>query len=474
MVRLSRLVIEANQNRISLALHPRLTVVAGVPAPVRAHLVSEILGGFTGRPGVHLEMVNEAGRRITVVRPLDGPHRVSAADEGLDLTEDFRSPTGGIDVLERYGIDTATADEVLHLNGETAGDVGPDDARIAHLSGLNQPQLWSQASRVQVTSAELQTLNDAIHSNAMAAEANVATIEKRHQSLESAIGSQQLTERSLLRIAGVALLIAVVAGAVLETTYLPFALIAVVAIAAAVVFRGKVRAAAHMEESALASVGSNSYLGYMVNQVNGMMSDTEQRRRLTGVAADHREAAIAWNNFVGDIAVDWAMAHREEIDAAARLRHQLASMNTLTAAAPDLDERATAIASSVLGRISSLRRIGYGAESFPLLLDDPFVDLDSATRIALLELISSSAGSPQIILLTGAADVANWARRAAGTGEVALIEPGGPGAKAPVQAQAQGSTSAAPERRNDQAVARTANEVGANGTYGAMAHNLAV
>ena len=45
-VRLSRLVIEANQNRVSLTLHPKLTVVAGVPGRVVRELTDADRASF--------------------------------------------------------------------------------------------------------------------------------------------------------------------------------------------------------------------------------------------------------------------------------------------------------------------------------------------------------------------------------------------------------------------------------------------
>ena len=59
----------------------------------------------------------------------------------------------------------------------------------------------------------------------------------------------------------------------------------------------------------------------------------------------------------------------------------------------------------------------------PLLLDDPFQQLDPSVKPLLLELLGRSAGEPQIVFLTEDEDVAAWARLEALTGEVALIEP---------------------------------------------------
>ena len=59
----------------------------------------------------------------------------------------------------------------------------------------------------------------------------------------------------------------------------------------------------------------------------------------------------------------------------------------------------------------------------PLLLDEPFRDLDRSVKPLLLELLGRSAGDPQIVFLTDDEDVATWARLEALAGDVALIEP---------------------------------------------------
>ena len=426
-VRLSRLVIEGNQNRVSLTLHPKLTVVAGVPGPVRSHLVDEIIGGFTSaRSGVHLEMINGSGRRITVVRPVDAPHRVTAPDEKLDLTEDFRDHAGRTDVLARYGIDSSAAGRILHIGPDAARTVTAADADIARLSCLDQSAIWSAAARVQVTQAEFQSLSEDISRGEHVDAQAVATIERRHQHVEAAVLSQQEAETHLIRLTLFSLLIALPVSMRSTTAGMPLLVIAACAVAAALFFRGKVEAARRLESAALASSGDESYLGFVVKQVDGLMEDTDKRRRLTHVAADHRNAAIAWTRLAGDVTVEWAFEHQAEIDAVARLQRQIAGLDTSTNITPDLNERTAAVARTVLGQMTQLRRIGYGAESFPLLLDDPFVDLEPSARIALLELIARSAGSPQVILLTEQADIADWARSQSHTGEMALLEPLGP------------------------------------------------
>src|SRR5690606_20470834 len=191
----------------------------------------------------------------------------------------------------------------------------------------------------------------------------------------------------------------------------PLVAIAAVAAGTALFFRGRAEAARRREGSALRDNGVDSHLSHVGRQVDGLMEDTGKRRRRTHVAADQRSAAISWTRLAGDVTVEWAPAHQSEIDAAAQLRLQISAMDTTSSSAAEIDETAASVARTVLGQMARLRRIGYGAESFPLLLDDPFIDLAPATRLALLELISRAAGSPQVILLTEADDVAAWARR---------------------------------------------------------------
>ena len=66
--------------------------------------------------------------------------------------------------------------------------------------------------------------------------------------------------------------------------------------------------------------------------------------------------------------------------------------------------------------------MGPEGESLPLLLDDPFINLDPSVKPALLELLSRSSGSPQVIFLTNDPDVCTWARLEALTGEIGILE----------------------------------------------------
>lgn len=422
-MRFTRLVIEADRSTVSLSLHPELTVVSSGDERVRAGLTQELIGALGAtRSGVHLELADDAGRHLAVFRPSQGAHRVIEVDRGEDISEEFRAADGRIDLLSRYGIEPRRARELLHLDGEKLRAETHHDELVHKLAELDQSELWSTAATVRVTDDELRALNDGIDRNGEDPEL-VARVERRHQSLEAA--SERLrTLRSRAFESSVVLL----AAAVVLTLIRPVLALGVVAVGVAGVLatfflKSRVDAAQRLEDEALSEVGAATYLGFVVQRVDGMFSGSEQRRRLLAVAEDHRAAAVRWTRLAGDVSVDWAMAHHDEIEAAARLRRQLRSISSVSSTAPEVDDEATDTAQALIAHLTRLRTIGSGDESFPLILDDPFVGIPSPTKLALLEVLARTAGAPQVILLTDQEDVASWARLEALTGEVALVEP---------------------------------------------------
>ncbi|MCU1498369.1 MAG: hypothetical protein JWM47_2322 [Acidimicrobiales bacterium] len=422
-MRFTRLVIEAEESTVSLALHPRLTVVAGVDSRARAGLVDELIGGLGAeRSGVHLELEDDAGRHLAVFRPSVGAHRVVEVDEGTDVSTEFRSAAGDIDLLAHHGIDADQARTMLHLDrSKLAADTKRDDI-VNRLAELDQTELWSTAARVRITDDELTVLNDGMNLTAEDAEL-VARIERRHQALESAVDQHVRLRRHTTMVSLASLLAALPVTLLDPAKAVPILVIGFLTILLTFVYRARVEAAERMESSALADAGADSYLSYVVARVDGMFTGTEQRRRLIGVAEDHRNASVHWTRLAGDVSVEWAMVHHDEIQATARLRRQLRSLGQVSSTAPELDEETADIANAVVAHLTRLRTLGSGGESFPLVLDDPFIDVPASTKLSLLELLSRTAGSPQVILLTEQEEVASWARLEALTGEVALVEP---------------------------------------------------
>lgn len=422
-MRISRLVIEANQNTVSVAFHPRLTVVAGVPAAIRTTLAAEMVGGLgSDRSGAHLELASDAGKQFTVFRPTGGPHRVIESESGNDLTDAYRSETGEIDVFGHYGIDKAKARSLIRLDRDAVTAGPPPCADVARLSEIHQAELWSVAARVRITDEEFRLLSSEAESNTEDA-ALVARVEKHHQTSESAIERQRLIQQSITRVAGFSFLVALPVALISPASTLPLLGIGVITVLLALIYKARVDAARRSEASALAAAGSDSYLGFVVKRVDGMMHEGDSRRRLAAAAEDHRAAAISWTRLAGDVNVDWAFAHQGEIDSAARLRHQMSVLAQVSSTAPELGEDTANLVQGVMAHVGRLRRVGSAGESLPLILDDPFGDIDPATKHSILDLLAQSAGHPQIILLTDQDDVAGWARLEALAGHVSLVEP---------------------------------------------------
>ena len=419
----TRLVIEEGTTTFSLSFHPRLTVVAGVDAGARKGLVAELIGGLgSTRTGVNLELADDRGRRLAVLRPATGGHRVIDVTSGTDVSEEFRGPDGRLDVLGRFGLDARSASDTLHLDRTgLARDAQRDDV-VKRLSEIDQTELWSTAARVRITEDELKALGEDDRSSDEDAEL-VARIERHHHGLEEALDQHRRLRRDASMVCAASLIAALPVALIRPGLAVPILAIGLVTILLAFMFRARVEAVQRMEQSALSDAGVDSYLGYVVGRVNDMMEDTEARRRRLAVAEDHRAAAMRWTRVAGDVSVEWALSHHEEIETAARLRRELATLGQISTTAPALDDETTALAQSLITHLGRLRTIGSGGESMPLILDDPFIEVAPSTKLTLMELLARTAGAPQVILLTDQDEVATWARLEALTGEVALVEP---------------------------------------------------
>jgi hypothetical protein len=154
-------------------------------------------------------------------------------------------------------------------------------------------------------------------------------------------------------------------------------------------------------------------------------------------AEEHRGSTEAWRHLVGDLDVTWVLARRDAIDSAARHRQAL-SQHPASVDHPALDDAATAdLGQALIARLSDVRSLGAGGESFPLLLDDPLRDLPRPLKPALLELLVRSSSMQQLIYFTEDPDVSSWARVEALTGELNVLEPARPTTSSAEAAAAQ-------------------------------------
>lgn len=416
--------IEAGDSTCTLDLHPRLTVVAGVGKLERDALVGELLGSLaSARTGVHVETVEDSGRRLAVFRPTRGRGRVVDVDRASDVTAEFVDDRGRIDLLRRAGVDITVARKKLRFGSSDLQAASHGAQLIRQLAEADQSQLWATAERLLTADAALQAEAEALGSAPEDAEI-IERVERRHHAFEAAQARHEQIRRLTLGVSGGATV--GTAGAVvlgLDTVAIGIVLVALLSMLASVVTRSRAERARAAEEEALSDAGAQSYLGFHLQRVNGMLSSEAARKRLMAVADDYRSAGDAWRALAGDVPVDWALEHHEEIAAAARVRIDITTHAQVAAEPVAVGDDTTDLARVLVARLAELRRLGGGAESLPLVLDDPLAGLDRTAKPALLELLSHTSGSPQLIYLTEDEDVASWARLEALTGALSIIEP---------------------------------------------------
>jgi hypothetical protein len=425
-VRHERLVLEADGTSVTLDLHPRLTVLAGVGPQERRALAAELLGALRGhRSGVHLEVVDDTGRHLAVFRPTEGRARVIDVDRVAEVTGEFLDESGHIDLLGPTGLDLATSRRKLVL--------GPDDLRteqqgsevIRQLASLDQAELWIRAERLLRAERTLDAESSAV--GASAADAGVIErVEERHQRLEEALHRHDRIRKLNLAICAAGLLGAITAVLRdMDTVAIGFVAAACLSMLGAVVTRNLATAAQRAEDEALADAGATSYLGFHLQRVEGMLTGEHARKRLLDAAAAHREAVESWRELAGSVPASWALDHYDEIARAADARRQidLRAQATMAVDLNRLDRGAGDPARVLIERIGEVSHLGAGSESYPLILDDPFAAVSPSARPAVLELLTHAADSVQIIYLTDDGNVASWARLEALTGALSIIEP---------------------------------------------------
>lgn len=421
-MRVERLVIEAGDNTFTLDLHPRLTIVAGMGQVERESLIGEMVGALGGsRPGVHVELEERSGRHLAVFRPTAGRHRVVDVDLARDVTAELADEDGRCDLLEHLGLDSAGARRSMCFDSGDLVTSSDHGRSIEVLAGLDQRRLWPAAEALHQAEDDLSTEAEALGTSPEDA-AIIDTVEARHFAVERAADSFEATRRRTFYIGGFSSLATIPGVLLAGAAGLAFLAIATIALAASLLAWARLIRANKAEEAALRDAGANSYLGFQLERVNALLGDDSNRLALMGRAGTRRDALADWQQLAGDIPVGWALEHREEIQAAARLRREVDALGALSSGVPALaDDRTDELARALVTRLAEARSVA--GEGVPLLLDDPFAKLDTSMKPLLLELLGRSAGEPQIVFLTADEDVASWARLEALTGEMALIEP---------------------------------------------------
>lgn len=422
-MRVDRLVLEAAGHSVALDLHPRLTVVTGVGSVEREGLILEFIGALgPRRSGVHVELTGDDGRHLAVFRPDGAAHRVVDVDRGVDVSEGFRSPTGDIDLIAGTGLDGVMAKRLLRCTAADLQTSSHHDEVIRRLAGIDQQVLWHHAETTEGTHRGLRTAAEIAGSEPEDAEAAEA-IEERHAALLAAQYDHERVRKLSFFVASFsalgALPLAMLEG---RAFAMPFVLFAAVAALTSFVFWNRVRSAHAAEADALQAAGVPSYLGFHLDRVNSLLANDRARRVLLEAADVHRAARSDWEQLVGPaVTTEWAMEHREEITAAARLRQDVTTSSAIGATGGG--DLITRFAQALNTRLTAVRGVGPRHQTLPLILDDTLTGVDPALKPPLLELLSKATVSQQVLFLTNDEDVTSWARLEAITGALSLIEP---------------------------------------------------
>lgn len=418
-----RLILESGGNAVTLRFHDRLTVIAGLGPQERDGLLGEIIGGLAGtRQGTHLEILDDSGRRLAVLRNPGREHRVVDLETGNEITGEFARPGGGVDLLGWLGF---THDSFRRRTRLTAADMaaaGQGDAAIARLARADQSQLWAAADRVQETQAFL-------HREAEAAGAApedaplIEEIEHRHEIFEAAQQKLETIRHYGIFVGGACVLGAVPLVIMGHPASLAFLAVAICTTVLSIFYRRRMEKARKAEQRALEEAGATNYIGFQLQRVNVLMGHENRRRVVAHAAAEHREALEAWRALAGEIGVDWAFANRAKVEAEwhhlqSLQRKQVLVANTGLAGVEPAD-----LAQAFITRMNDLRQAAAPGESLPLILDEPLAGLGPSVKQWMLELVGRSAGMPQVVYLTNDPDVAAWARMESVSGEVGIIEP---------------------------------------------------
>ncbi len=420
-----RLAIEAGDDTFTLAFHDRLTVIAGVGRLERDGLMSELVGALSSsRSGVHIEVRSDAGNRYAIFRPARGAHRVVDIERSQDVTHRFTDRDGRVNLLERSGLTVQQAKRAMRVTANDLTSQSKYDELVTSLAFIEPSRLWDVARKVRERETALSDAAEALGSNPEDAEA-YERIERRHQEFEMA---QQETERVrhlTFLAATTAAMLSIPALVFVGTWLCVFLLLAAAGIGG---YSGRywirMQVARRREEEALRAAGAHSYLAFQINRVNGLLANDHHRRQLMRAAADHRAAMAEWQLLAGDVPVEWALEHRREIEMAhARLRDVVEPRNPMALALSPAEQTAAEIAQLVIKRLEQAKNLGSGGESFPMFLDDPFIEVPTESKLELLELVLKASAEQQIIYLTDDEDVASWARVESVTGDLAIVEP---------------------------------------------------
>ena len=421
LVRLERLVIGSGDHTLSAEFHPELTVVGGLSPATRDAFTGELVDALAGaRPGVHLE-VRSGGRSLTVFRPETGRHRVIDTDSVRDVTDAHLGPDGEIDLFAAVGADRAAARRTIRLTREDLVPEHESDAWIARLAATDPEALWDTAMRCR---AAERLLEQASAGGGVSVDDApiVQAVEERHAALVAATDRYERVRLLALTIGTVGAVGAVgMVNLDASGPALPFLLVALFGVVLALRYRRAVDDAARAERSVLRQAGADDYSSFHYERVSALLDTDRERRTFMRAVGDHRRAMSAWSEVAGPVPLAFAMEHERDIRAAAEL-HAGLGVGTGATGPDDGDAVAAELAQAILARVRAVRAL-TGGEVLPLIVDDPFDDLEPALKPVLLEMLAAQAGTVQVVIVTADPDVVAWGRSEARRGRLSVTGP---------------------------------------------------
>jgi hypothetical protein len=206
----------------------------------------------------------------------------------------------------------------------------------------------------------------------------------------------------------------------------PFLLLAVGMTAYSARYWQRMQRAAEEEERALQAAGAQSYMTFQINRVNGLLANDHHRKQMMKAAEYHRAAVAEWQLLAGEVPVDWALEYERQIrTAASKLRDTVGMRNPMAVTMSRAETTTADLTHALLRRLSQVRSLGAGGESFPIFLDEPFTRVPKELKPELLGVLLDASQKQQVIFLTEDEDVAAWARLEALAEHLTLVEPAG-------------------------------------------------
>lgn len=393
-----RLVIEDGGSSRYVEFHQRLTVVPGLDGADRRVLLSELRSALGAhRDGVHLEIKTDSGVSLAAFRGIDG-HRMINVDTTTDVSSAFTDPAGRLNPA--YGL--AVEEDGLVIDSQILANRNDEDRKINLLSGADQEELWGVLDRIAQT-RQATTEAEAHHADLSAPQQDSQVSAEVYDNYFASSETVPLTKK----LAAAAGLAGVIGAAVLYFVMTSLSsVIPMVLGALSLVILGffgypiiRQLLAQRAANSALEEAGVDNFFNFQLQQVDGMMAQDEQRKKLREAAADHDAAIEEWTALAGDIDPDFALSHRTTIQLGASLR----------AADPDDDPNSGFLHPTTPLLLRCVGAIDSENERSPRILDAPFEALDETTRATLLDIMFEASAHRQIILLAGSDDAAAWA-----------------------------------------------------------------